>query len=380
MPSLAHHSNEFWDNFLGLGFHWDNSKSSYDHFCIDRSISDALFKCLIWFEAGQPADKLYLPYRAQKELEFSARDIERCGCGVRDPLRQIQERLPLIIDDVLRNYSSYREALLHQDMNLPLDLQTAFGKTLLMVKNEMLAPSWSDLLIVVETNGGKIGMRLDIKDQSLLDSPEKKTEEVMNKWQPKTICDHIDSMWGDFIFDVWYPFTDQFLGIAKSFELREYEFQAAQKYLGIYVARLIHYFEDVPAGEQERFLLILQRCIELANKHLSRIRFKSQCILEELADDNGLMVDKGLKWFMEQYRPVSFQKWDMGERSAIVRRMLYYNDHLSRMPWSDLYLKVEIKSGVVVISLNKDELGFVHWHEHDFNEYSKRKAQKEGQV
>ena len=50
--------------------------------------------------------------------------------------------------------------------------------------------------------------------------------------------------------------------------------------------------------------------------------------------------------------------------------------HLTRMEWSNLYLKVSIKNGVVVITLDEDDLEFVYWHEREFNECFYNKQEK----
>ena len=88
------------------------------------------------------------------------------------------------------------------------------------------------------------------------------------------------------------------------------------------------------------------------------------------------MIDKGIQLFIERYRTASFEKLVLGEHSAIVRRILYYNDGLEQMEWSDLYLKVTIKNGVVVMALDEVNLFTARWHEHEFNECFYNKQEK----
>ena len=366
---LGHHSNEFWDNFLGIAVHFQTSEWN----CPDEHIFYALLKILIWEEAGRSADKTYLLRTADRQLKYAAQVIEK-SCSVRrDSLIRLHERLHLIIDDVLRKYLD--EASLYK-IELPFELKTQLGKTLLKARDELASPPWKDLLINVKSCDRKVVMGLNIEENSILVDPDGKADEKMATTKKKTFGDKIDELWSNFIWDMWYPFTDRFLGVSKSFELREYEFEAAQKYLEIYVARLIHYLVDVLVSESERSLPGLRRCIELANKHLARIRYKPERVQEELFDDNGLMIDRGIQRCMELYRPLSFRKFDLGEHSAIVRRILYYNDNLEEMKWSDLHLKVTIKNGVVVITLDEDDLGLVYWHEREFNEYVYKKQEK----
>jgi len=364
MPSLAHHSNEFWANFLGVDFHFDTN----DWPRADVHISDALSNILIWLEADRPADKAFFLRIADDRLKYAASDIEEESCYVRKaPLILLHERLPLIIDDVLRNY---RERAHDRKIELPTELRTTLGKTLLKARDELASPPWKDLFINVETSSGKVVMRLDIEYNSLLENTEKKAEKKMETIKKKTLSDEIYEQWSNFVWDIWYPFTDRFLGVAKAFELREYEFEAVQKYLEIYVSLLIHYLADVPDSENERFLTGLRRCIELMNKHLARIRYKPEFIQEELFDDNGIMINRGIQRCMKLFHPElgEFQEWDLGKNSAIVRRILYYGDHITRMEWSNLYLKVAIKNGVVVMALDEEDLEFVFWHEQEFNE------------
>ena len=364
MPSLAHHSNEFWANFLGIDFHFDTNYWGH----ADKHISRALSMILIWLEADRPVDKARLLSIADEQLKYAARRIEEESCYERrNPLVLLHERLPLIIDDVLHNY---REVAYDKKIELPTELKTTLGKTILKARDELASPSWKDLLINVECCGRKVVMGLDFEYAPLLDKSDKKAEGKMETTGKKTFWDEIDGLWSDFIWDIWYPFTGRFLGVAKAFELREYEFEAVQKYLEIYVALLIHYLADVPDSENERFLTGLRGCIELMNKHLGRIRYKPEFIQEELFDDNGIMINRGIQRCMKLFHPElgEFQEWDLGKNSAIVRRILYYGEDITRMEWSNLYLKIAIKNGVVVMALDEGDLEFVFWHEQEFNE------------
>lgn len=359
MPDLAHNSKEYWDGFLGLASISESCSSP-----IDEYLSLALTRVLLWHEAGQPDDKVNLIMSGQRTLESCAHFTNELSIFTRDPLGLLHERLPLIIDEALRCYC--KEANL-KEVVVAADLKTPLGVGLLKARDSMVSPGWKALMITAEYRNGKVFMRFNIDHKALLDRPEKKAQEIMSPYRAKTLWEHIDGKWRDFVWDAWYPFTGRFLGVAKAFELREYEFAAAQKYLEIYIARLIHHFEDVSVPESERSVHGLLRCIELANKHLARIRFKPELVLEDLTEHIGLILDKSLKRFVEQYRSAMFNTYDLGKQSAVVRRIMYYSHELQGMKWSDLYLKATIKDGIVVITLDKDGLDFVCCQEHEFN-------------
>ena len=282
MPSLAHNSNEFWDNFLGIGAHFQTSEWSFS----DEYIFYALLKILIWEEAERPAGKAYLLSTADRQLKYAAKDIEESSSVRRDTLVRLHERLPLIIDTVLRTYwEDFQFNCTHHKLKLSTDLKTTLAKTLLKGRDELVSPPWKDLLINVEFCAGKVVMGIDIEDKSLLYSTDSKTEEKMKIIDERTFWDKID-LWGNFIWDIWYPFTDRFLGVSRSFELREYEYVAGRKYLEVYVARLIHYFVDFTYSYSEMnafclacaIVLNLRRSIWLESV-INLSSFRKNCLM-----------------------------------------------------------------------------------------------------